>query len=68
MARPFHTENRKWETNLSDKGGLAMESGLGVGVEEGLVKCAEGGVEGDPSRMAEGGVELAVLGLVVRCD
>lgn len=68
VARQSHTENRKGEMNLSDKGGLVMGSELVEEGEEGLVKCADGGVEGGPGSTTEGEAELAAPVLGVRCD
>jgi len=66
-VQQFHMENRKRETNLIDKAGLVMESGLTVEAGEGLMERAEGGVEGGLGRMV-GEVGLAAVGFVLRCD
>jgi len=65
VAQQFHMGNRKGETNLTDKVGLATESELMV--EEAGEGRAEEGVEGGLGRTV-GEVGLVVVGLVLRCD
>ena len=68
VAQQSRTENRKGETNLTDKVGAVMESGLMV-VEagEGPMKRAERCVEGGRGRTA-GEVGLAAVDFVSKCD